>query len=135
MARVLARRLEGGDWPRATGSARPPRPWFRSARALRQGAAGPTQDLHLIVRPWGFDLTAVAVPVRIWHGDQDPEIPLHHGRYLADAVPDGQLEVMTGGDHLALYAHGRRRSSPAWPASWTERPRPGPTVARVRPGR
>ena len=46
--------------------------------------------------------------MRIWHGDRDPEIPLHHGRYLADVVPDGRLEVMTGGNHLALYVQADR---------------------------
>ena len=43
--------------------------------------------------------------MRLWHGDRDPEIPLHHSEYLADAVPDGRLEIVDGGDHLAMYRH------------------------------
>ncbi len=57
------------------------------------------------MRPWGFDLGQIAAPVRLWHGDRDREIPVHHSEYVADAVPDGRLEIVEGGDHLALYRH------------------------------
>ncbi len=73
--------------------------------SFRQGTAGPARDLHLIVRPWGFDLGDIEAPVRLWHGDLDHEIPLHHSQYVADTVRDGQLHVIAGGDHLALFRH------------------------------
>jgi pimeloyl-ACP methyl ester carboxylesterase len=75
------------------------------AESLRQGGSGATQDLRLIVRPWGFALGAVSVPVLIWHGDRDPEIPLHHAEFLVRIVHDATLEVLPGGDHLALFSH------------------------------
>ncbi len=106
MARVLARRLEGAGWTDDRAGSLAPETLGPIRESLRQGGAGPAQDLHQIVVPWGFDLASVRCPVRVWHGDQDPEIPLHHGRYLAGAVPDGRLEVVAGGDHLALFAHG-----------------------------
>ncbi|HEX7442860.1 MAG TPA: alpha/beta hydrolase [Acidimicrobiales bacterium] len=71
--------------------------------ALRQGPAGPAEDLHLIVRPWGFPIGDVVAPVRLWHGSADGEIPVHHAEFLARIVPDGRLEVIEGGDHLMLF--------------------------------
>ena len=103
VVRLMARRLEGGEFGSSVDDPPTNEVLVPLREALRQGAAGPARDLHLIVGPWGFDPGAVGVPVRVWHGDEDPEIPLHHGRYLADVVPDGQLEVMAGGNHLALY--------------------------------
>jgi len=36
------------------------------------------------------------------HGDRDPVVPLANGRYLADALPHGRLEVIRGAGHLVL---------------------------------
>jgi pimeloyl-ACP methyl ester carboxylesterase len=100
-AKLLAHRFEGdGADLQPTADALLP-----VLESFRQGPAGAARDLHLIVRPWGFALDQIAAPVRLWHGDRDREIPLHHSEYIAGAVADGRLEVMPGGDHLALYRH------------------------------
>jgi pimeloyl-ACP methyl ester carboxylesterase len=100
-ARLLARRFEG-EAPELDPT---PEALHPVLEAFRQGSAGAARDLHLIVRPWGFRLDEVTMPVRLWHGDRDREIPLHHSEYVADAVRDGRLDVIEGGDHLALYRH------------------------------
>lgn len=41
-------------------------------------------------------------PTLVLHGDRDPVVPLANGRYLADALPDGRLHVLTGAGHLFL---------------------------------
>jgi pimeloyl-ACP methyl ester carboxylesterase len=99
--RLLARRFEG-DGPDLKPTSEALNPVLES---FRQGSAGAARDLHLIVRPWGFDLRDITVPVRLWHGDRDREIPLHHAEYVAEAVPESWLEIIEGGDHLALYRH------------------------------
>jgi pimeloyl-ACP methyl ester carboxylesterase len=108
-ARAVARRLDthDGDPSVATpDSLRPTTEVLAPIReAFRQGSSGPTHDLQLIVRPWGFAVEDVDVPVRLWHGDHDAEIPLHHATHLASAVADGELHVLPGEDHLALYRH------------------------------
>ena len=38
----------------------------------------------------------------VMHGDRDPVVPLVNGRYLADALPHGRLEVVSGAGHLFL---------------------------------
>jgi pimeloyl-ACP methyl ester carboxylesterase len=38
----------------------------------------------------------------VFHGDRDPVVPLANGRYLADALPHGRLEIVKGAGHLFL---------------------------------
>jgi poly(3-hydroxyoctanoate) depolymerase len=38
----------------------------------------------------------------VLHGDRDPVVPLVNGRYLADALPHGRLDVVRGAGHLFL---------------------------------
>jgi pimeloyl-ACP methyl ester carboxylesterase len=48
-------------------------------------------------------IRGVAHPALVLHGDRDPVVPLANGRYLAQALPDGQLEVIPGAGHLFLF--------------------------------
>jgi pimeloyl-ACP methyl ester carboxylesterase len=68
--------------------------------ALRPGAAGTVDDYVIEGRPWGFDPAEIRVPVRIWHGDGDGVVPLAHSRWLAERIPDAELNVIAGAGHL-----------------------------------
>jgi len=43
----------------------------------------------------------------VLHGDRDPVVPLRNGRFLADALPHGRLEVIGGAGHLFLLDEPR----------------------------
>jgi pimeloyl-ACP methyl ester carboxylesterase len=54
------------------------------------------------VRPWGFDLAPIRLPVLVWQGKQDRFVPFGHGASLAGHIPgveahlpddDGQLTI------------------------------------------
>ena len=55
-----------------------------------------------IAQPWGFDVTALAVPVAVWYGEQDTLVPARHGEWLAKTIPDAEGVVLDGG-HFAIY--------------------------------
>jgi pimeloyl-ACP methyl ester carboxylesterase len=81
--------------------------------ALAQIAAGidPTSDGWFdddlcFVRPWGFDLASIHVPVVVWHGEQDRFVPVAHGRWLAERVPGAQARIEPDDGHLTI---GERR--------------------------
>ena len=76
--------------------------------ALRPGAAGPAEDLRLIVQPWGFPVGHVSAPVRIWHGGRDAEMPVHHAEFLCRIVDDGRLEVVADGATSCCSAEADR---------------------------
>ena len=73
--------------------------------AFRQGALAYSQDITLLMRPWGFDLDRVEPRVQLWHGDADRVIPLHHSRYLASVLPNATLQVCEGEGHMVLWNH------------------------------
>ncbi len=61
-------------------------------------------DIILVGRPWGFRLQDVNVPVRWWHGDADPFVPLEQAQRAAALLPDVQLMVRAGESHLGDWA-------------------------------
>lgn len=55
--------------------------------SLGNGDQGWWDDWVALIEPWGFDLTGIRVPVRLWHGTRDRNMPAVHGRRLARLVP------------------------------------------------
>lgn len=72
------------------------------AETFAQGPAGAQADSALVASPWGFDPADVRVPVRMWHGDADENVPIAMARHLADRIPGAQLTVLPGEGHLSL---------------------------------
>jgi pimeloyl-ACP methyl ester carboxylesterase len=70
--------------------------------ACRQGTRGPVVDLRLIARQWGFDLAAIKVPVLLWHGERDRNVPVASGRYLAGAIPNCRATFYPDDAHLSV---------------------------------
>jgi pimeloyl-ACP methyl ester carboxylesterase len=54
---------------------------------------------------WGFRLEDVTVPVRIWQGTDDRNVPLAHAEYMAAVIPDARLHRYAGEGHLLLEDH------------------------------
>jgi hypothetical protein len=67
---------------------------LRSSRSSAKASA-----LLRLVRPWGFDLAAVMVPVGIWWGTDDAQVSAEHAEYLLAHIATAQAHVYTGG-HL-----------------------------------
>jgi pimeloyl-ACP methyl ester carboxylesterase len=54
------------------------------------------------MRPWGFDLAAITVPVQLWHGREDRFVPFGHGRWLAERIPGVEAHLSQTDGHLSL---------------------------------
>ncbi|MFL5859757.1 MAG: alpha/beta fold hydrolase [Solirubrobacteraceae bacterium] len=65
------------------------------------GAWGWVDDDLAFVRPWGFDLQEIRVPVQIRYGATDVLVPAAHGRWLAAHVPGAEVFVDEHGGHLS----------------------------------
>lgn len=68
--------------------------------AFRNGVGGAVQDLLVCIRPWGFDLSDIQVPVDIWHGVHDQNIPIAIARKVAKKIPQGTLHEVPFAGHL-----------------------------------
>ena len=77
------------------------------ADAFRSGSWGVTQDLRVLTRPWGFQLSSIKVPTSIHHGDADTVVPLQHARLFAEAIPGAQLYLHSGHGHFSILDAAR----------------------------
>ncbi|WP_375483913.1 alpha/beta fold hydrolase [uncultured Jatrophihabitans sp.] len=70
--------------------------------ALSTGVDGWVDDELAFVKPWGFDLGTVDVPVSMWHGSDDRNVPLAHSQWVAEHLPDASLHRAPGEGHLSV---------------------------------
>jgi pimeloyl-ACP methyl ester carboxylesterase len=73
-----------------------------SQRASQDGPGGLIDDDCAFVRPWGFGLAAIRVPVLVVQGGRDRVIPQAHGEYLAGHIPGGEFELRPGDGHVSV---------------------------------
>lgn len=72
--------------------------------SYRQGTTAMAADLLRYTRPWGFRLDQVTTTVHLWHGEQDPRVPITVARQLAASLPHCQTHFGPGG-HLMACDH------------------------------
>lgn len=78
----------------------------RSIReAFRQGGRGVARDLLLMSLPWGFQLEEVAVPVALWHGADDINLPVVLSQAISASLPNCNARIIPGADHAWILDH------------------------------
>jgi pimeloyl-ACP methyl ester carboxylesterase len=68
-------------------------------------AQAASQDFVLFVRDWGFRLQDIAVPVHVWHGDADNNVPYAHGVFMAERIPGAEFHPCPGEGHFLVVDH------------------------------
>ena len=82
--------------------------------ALRQGAGGWLRETEVRSMPWSFDPAAISGPVRAFHGGRDTWELVSNIRRILDRVPDADLKIYAGGDHLAPLMHPHDLLAACW---------------------
>ena len=62
-----------------------------TADLVRGGIWGWVDDDLVFVKPWGFDVTEITVPVEVRYGLTDVLVPAAHGQWLAAHVPNATV--------------------------------------------
>jgi len=70
--------------------------------AVGQGVDGWRDDDLAFVKPWGFSVEDILVPVQLWHGEQDHFVPFTHGEWLAARIPDVHARLHPEDGHMTL---------------------------------
>ena len=73
------------------------------AEAVRNSADGWIGDVLSFVSPWGFDVSAIQVPVLLWHGEDDVFSPAGHTRWLAGQIPSAVTKIESSNAHLGAF--------------------------------
>jgi pimeloyl-ACP methyl ester carboxylesterase len=73
--------------------------------AYRQGVAGIVDDMALHARPWGFDIAGIRVPVHVWHGEADRNVPPAMGALPRRGDPRGPAPLFSGRGHFMFLDH------------------------------
>jgi pimeloyl-ACP methyl ester carboxylesterase len=78
---------------------------YCNREGLAPGGQGWWDDGVAHTSPWGFELSAISVPVLLMHGRQDKFVPFGHGQWLAARVPGVEARLFDHDGHLTLTAN------------------------------
>lgn len=70
--------------------------------SVHQGVVGWRHDNLTQIRPWGFDLADIRVPMAIWHGRDDANVAPTHAVWLSEHVPGARLHLAETADHISI---------------------------------
>lgn len=71
----------------------------------RQGVNALAWELIAPYLPWGFRLGDISIPVRIWHGGQDPLVSQEDIDYLVGAIRRTSIVIWPDSGHLGAAKH------------------------------
>jgi pimeloyl-ACP methyl ester carboxylesterase len=75
------------------------------AFTMQQGWDWVADDYSSYLKPWGFDPRDVTVPTVIWQGGLDKNVPIQHGKWLAQHMPNAKLELREEESHLGIFVN------------------------------
>jgi pimeloyl-ACP methyl ester carboxylesterase len=78
---------------------------YSDHEGLAPGSQGWWDDGVAHASPWGFELSAISVPVLLMHGRQDQFVPFGHGQWLAVHVPGVEARLFDHDGHLTLLVN------------------------------
>jgi pimeloyl-ACP methyl ester carboxylesterase len=73
------------------------------AVAPRSVSLAAAREFSLFAHDWGFRPEDVTVPVMLWHGQADRNVPVAHARHLAERLAKAELTEFPGEGHLVVF--------------------------------
>ena len=72
---------------------------------MSQGWEWVADDYSSYLKPWGFDPRDVQVPVVVWQAVEDLNVPVVHGIWLSEHIPNATLQLVPDESHLGLFVN------------------------------
>ena len=73
--------------------------------SFRQGARGATREARVVGRGWGVRLEDIGVPVWVWHGQEDRNVPPAMARFVAEQIPGSRTMFYRAEGHLSTFVN------------------------------
>ena len=70
---------------------------------MKQGFDWVADDYSSYLQPWGFEPRDVTVPVVIWQGELDKNVPVVHGEWLSRNLPNNRYELRKDESHIGIF--------------------------------
>jgi pimeloyl-ACP methyl ester carboxylesterase len=74
-----------------------------SAEMVKHGSKGAYWDARVVLAEWGFDCGEIEMPVSLFYGTEDRNVPVAMGRYYDEAIPDTSSTFYEGEGHFIMY--------------------------------
>jgi len=68
------------------------------------GSKGAYWDARVFLRDWGFDCKDIEVPVSLFYGTADKNVPLAMGEYYQRWIPDSKAVFYQDEGHFIMYS-------------------------------
>lgn len=75
--------------------------------AVKSGIEGYWEDYQAFYSDWGVELSTNTVPIRLWHGRGDLDVPYHHSQWLSKAIPHSELHLSQLDGHFSILENHR----------------------------
>ena len=71
--------------------------------SLSDGGHAMAAEVAMLSRPWGFELSEIEIPVRLWHGELDANCPRRMADHLALSIPKADATIFPGEGHMCAF--------------------------------
>jgi len=70
---------------------------------MKQGSKGPVWDMRMYVRKLDFDPAEVQIPLTLFHGEQDKNVPVELVQQMVKRLPRAELMTYPEDGHISTY--------------------------------
>jgi pimeloyl-ACP methyl ester carboxylesterase len=71
--------------------------------AVRDGGRAMADEVAMLSHDWGFKLSDISIPVRLWAGETDRNCPIGMTRRLISQIPDVDATIFPGEGHMCAF--------------------------------
>ncbi len=71
---------------------------------VKNGSEGAYWDARVFLGEWGFDCEEIEMPVSLFYGTADRNVPIQMGEYYRDAIPSTEATFYEGEGHFIMYS-------------------------------
>jgi pimeloyl-ACP methyl ester carboxylesterase len=72
---------------------------------VKNGSRGAYWDARVFLGEWDFDCTDIEIPVSLFYGTADQNVPIQMGEYYRDHIPGSDATFYEEEGHFIMYSH------------------------------